>query len=164
MFSSSGNRVCVYLYELSYLKGKIFPDFPDLSMRKACVISSVPLIEGFQISYLINITGERVLNTAYKSSVSDTHMNKSHLFNKDFFQFFIGVFALQCVLVSTVLQNESAICIYIYLLFLKFPSHLGTKLSPLGIWGEFPVLYGRFSLVIYFLHSVSGVYKSIPIS
>ena len=115
MFSSSGNRVCVYLYELSYLKGRIFPDFPDLSMKKVCVISSVPLIEGFQISYLINITGERVLNTAYKSSVSDTHMNKSHLFNKDFFQFFIGVFALQCVLVSTVLQNEPAICVYIYI-------------------------------------------------
>ena len=88
MFSSSGNRVCVYLYELSYLKGRIFPDFSDLSMRKVCVISSVPLIEGFQISCLINITGERVLNTAYKSSVSDTHMNKSHLFNKDFFSVF----------------------------------------------------------------------------
>jgi len=86
MFSSSDNRVCVYLYELSYLKRRIFLDFLDLSMRKACVLSFVPLTEGFQISYLINITGERVLNTAYKSSVSDAHTN-----NEDFFQFCIGV-------------------------------------------------------------------------
>ena len=91
MFSSSDNRVCVYLYELSYLKKRIFLDFLDLSMRKACVLSFVPLIDGFQISYLINITGERVLNTAYKSSVSYAHTSKSHLFNEDCFQFCIGV-------------------------------------------------------------------------
>ena len=31
-------------------------------------------------------------------------------------------------------------------------------------WVEFPVLYSRFSLVIYFIHSINSVYVSIPIS
>ena len=31
-------------------------------------------------------------------------------------------------------------------------------------WVEFSVLYGRFSLVIYFIYSINGVHMSIPIS
>ena len=31
-------------------------------------------------------------------------------------------------------------------------------------WVEFPVLYSRFSLVIYFIHSINSVHMSIPIS
>ena len=31
-------------------------------------------------------------------------------------------------------------------------------------WVEFLVLYSRFSLVIYFIHSINSVYMSIPIS
>ena len=31
-------------------------------------------------------------------------------------------------------------------------------------WVEFSELYSRFSLVLYFIHSVSGIYMSVPIS
>ena len=30
-------------------------------------------------------------------------------------------------------------------------------------WGEFPLLYSRFSLVIYFIYSINRVYMSIPV-
>ena len=55
------------------------------------------------------------------------------------------------------------VCVYIYththiyLLLFGFPSHWGHC-------GAFPVLYSRFSLVIYFIHSINSVYLSIPIS
>ena len=42
--------------------------------------------------------------------------------------------------------------------FLRFPSHLGYH----EYWGAFPVLYSKFSLVIYFIHS--SVYMSVSIS
>ena len=45
--------------------------------------------------------------------------------------------------------------VYIYPLFLGFPPHLGHQR------GLFPVLYSRFSLAIYFIHS--SVYMSAPI-
>ena len=63
------------------------------------------------------------------------------------------------VLVSTVQQSESAICIHISP-FLGFPSHLGHHRA----LSRVPVLYSRFSLVIYFMHSINSVYMSIPIS
>ena len=62
------------------------------------------------------------------------------------------------VLVSAVQQSESAICIHITPLFrISFPFR-----SPQS--SEFPVLYSRFSLVIYFIHSINSAYMSIPIS
>ena len=56
------------------------------------------------------------------------------------------------VLVSAVQQSESAICIHISPLF-WFPSHSVTTEN----WVEFPVLYSRFSLVIYFIHGINGL-------
>ena len=69
------------------------------------------------------------------------------------------------VLVSTVQQSESVIRIHISPLFwISFPFRSVTT----GQWVEFPELYHRFSLVIslviYFIHSISSVYTSIPIS
>ena len=60
------------------------------------------------------------------------------------------------VLVSAVLQSESALCIHISPLpSISFPFRLLQSI-------EFPVLHSRFSLVIYFIHST--VYMSIPSS
>ena len=47
--------------------------------------------------------------------------------------------------------------VYIYSLFFGFPSRL-------SYCRTFLVLYSRLSLVIYFIHSISSVYMSIPIS
>ena len=44
--------------------------------------------------------------------------------------------------------------------FIGFPSHLGHKMT----LSRFPLLYSRFSLVIYFTHSINNVHMSIPIS
>ena len=56
--------------------------------------------------------------------------------------------------------TESAIYIHISPLFwISFPYS-----SPESTEVEFPVLYSRFSLVIYFQHSIDSVYVSIPIS
>ena len=69
--------------------------------------------------------------------------------------FLIGVQLLyNVVLVSVRQQNESVLYIYIYPLFLKYPSSVGHHRT-LSI--EFPVLYSQFS-VIYFIHS--NVYMS----
>ena len=57
------------------------------------------------------------------------------------------------------------VCIYISLLpffffFLVFlPIEVTTE-----HWVEYPLLYSRFSLVIYFMHTINSVYMSIPIS
>jgi len=48
--------------------------------------------------------------------------------------------------------------IYIHPLFYGFPTEGTTE-----HWVEFPVPYGKFSLIIYFMHSISSVYMSIPI-
>ena len=67
------------------------------------------------------------------------------------------------VVVFTVQQSESAICIHISPLFWisspfrSFPLHLEH-------WVEFPVLYNIFSLVTYFIHNLNSVYMSVPIS
>ena len=50
-------------------------------------------------------------------------------------------------------------CIHISLFF-RYPSHLGHH----RVLSRVPVLYGRFSLVMYFMHSISGGYMSITIS
>ena len=77
---------------------------------------------------------------------------------------FIGVQLLySVVLVSTAQQSESAIRIYIYIYipsFLDFPPIQVSKEHSV----EFPELYSRFSLFIYFIHSINSVYMSIPIS
>ena len=54
-------------------------------------------------------------------------------------------------LVSAVQQSESVI-IYIYPLFLVSLSHLGHHRALSG------VLYSRFSLITYFIHSINNVY------
>ena len=53
--------------------------------------------------------------------------------------------------------------IHIYPLFIGVPSHSGNHSA------EFPVLYGRFSLALYFIHGISSVhmlsqapYSSLP--
>ena len=55
----------------------------------------------------------------------------------------------------------------------KWISHMYTYIPSFWIsfpfrspqsWVEFPMVYSRFSLVIYFIHSISDVYMSIPIS
>ena len=62
------------------------------------------------------------------------------------------------VLVSAVQQSESAIRIHISPLFwISFPFR-----SPQST--EFPVLYSRSSLVIWFIHSIKSVHMSVPIS
>ena len=50
--------------------------------------------------------------------------------------------------------------VYTYPLFLGFISHLGHPEH----WVEFPMLYSLCSFVIYFIHSISSVHMSIPIS
>ena len=50
--------------------------------------------------------------------------------------------------------------IYIYYSFFGFPSYLGHYRA----LSRVHVLYSRFSLVICFIHSISSVYMSIPIS
>ena len=50
--------------------------------------------------------------------------------------------------------------VYIYLLFFGFPSHLGCHRMRVGFFE----LYSRFSIVIYFIHSITGIYMSIAIS
>ena len=72
--------------------------------------------------------------------------------------FLIGVQLLyNVVLVSAVQRSESAICIHISPLLDFLPIQVTTE-----HWVEFPMLYSRFSLVIYFIHI--SVYMSIPIS
>ena len=71
---------------------------------------------------------------------------------------FFGVQLLyNVVLFAAVPQSESTICIYIYI-----PSSL--DFLPIQVtkehWVEFPVLYSRFSFVIYFIHS--NIYVSFP--
>ena len=38
------------------------------------------------------------------------------------------------------------------------------RFQQVTLFQKFPVLYSRFSLVIYFMHSINSVYMSIPIS
>ena len=63
------------------------------------------------------------------------------------------------LLASTAQQSDSATRIH--------------NLSPLDFlpiwvttehWTVFPVLYSRFSLIFYFVHSINSVYTSIPVS
>ena len=63
------------------------------------------------------------------------------------------------VLLSSVQQSESAVCIHISPCFwISFPFRPPQSIEQI----EFPVLYSRFSLVICFIHS--SVYMSVPIS
>ena len=58
------------------------------------------------------------------------------------------------VLVSPVHQSESVICIHDSSFLDFLPIHITTE-----NWAEFPVLYNRFPLVIYFMHSINSVYQ-----
>ena len=50
---------------------------------------------------------------------------------------------------------------YIYSLMVGFPFHLSHHRA---LSREFPVLYSRFLLVIYFTHSLNSICMSVPIS
>ena len=65
---------------------------------------------------------------------------------------FIGIWLLYNVVLVSALQQSEHIYIYIYmsLLFLGFPSHLGHHRA----LSKFPELHSRFSLVIYFIRSI----------
>ena len=56
-------------------------------------------------------------------------------------------------------NKVDALHMYIYPFFFGFPFHLGHHRAV-----EFPELYHRFSLVIYFIQSINSVYMSVPIS
>ena len=75
-----------------------------------------------------------------------------------FFNFYWNIVALQCCLSFCCLHSVSAVCIHISLLFwISFPFR-----SPQST--QFPVQHGRFSLVIYFAHSINSVYVPNHIS
>ena len=67
--------------------------------------------------------------------------------------FYWSIFAYNIVLVSVVEQSGSAISIHISPLFL-FPSHLSHHRA----LNRVPELYGRFSIAICFILSISSVY------
>ena len=67
-----------------------------------------------------------------------------------FLKNFIGV-ALQFCVSFCCTESHIYVCVYIYPLFFEFPSQLGHQ----KVWVEVPVLYRRFSLVIYFIGSFS---------
>ena len=50
--------------------------------------------------------------------------------------------------------------VYLYTLFLDFPSHLGDRRAVSTV----PVLHSKFSVVIHFIHSTSSVCSSAPVS
>ena len=73
--------------------------------------------------------------------------------------FYWSIVALQCCVSFLLCSKVNQSYVYIYTLFLRFPSHLGQHRA----LSRVPcVLYSRFSLVIYFIHS--SVYMSVPIS
>jgi len=51
-------------------------------------------------------------------------------------------------------SKVNQLCIYIYPLFFGFPSHLGHQRALSGV----PVLYSRFSLVI-FIYNINCIYQ-----
>ena len=77
-----------------------------------------------------------------------------------FLLIFIAVELLyDVVLLSSVQQSESAVCIHISPCFwISFPFRPPQSIEQI----EFPVLYSRFSLVSCFIHS--SEYMSVPIS
>ena len=73
-----------------------------------------------------------------------------------FLLIFVKMLLYRFMSVSTVQQSESAIHIHMSTLFwISFPPRSLQNF-------EFPVLYNRFSLLTYFIHS--SVYMSTPIS
>ena len=84
------------------------------------------------------------------------------------FIFILFIFNFYCCIVAS--QHCVAFCCtakwvsythtYIYPLPFGLPSHLGHRRGLI----EFAALYGRFSLVIYFVNSINSVYVWIPIS
>ena len=63
------------------------------------------------------------------------------------------------VLVSTVQQNESAVCKHVFP-----PSFCASHSGHHRALSFLCYIHSRFSLVIYFIHSINSVYMSIPIS
>ena len=77
-----------------------------------------------------------------------------------FFTFLLAYCCFTLLLVSSVPQSESAIRVHIFP-HVGFPSHLSRCRA---LSREFPVLYSRILLVIYFTHSLNSIYMSVPIS
>ena len=71
-----------------------------------------------------------------------------------FFNFYCSIVFYNVVLVSPVHQSGSVICIHDSSFLDFLPIHITTE-----NWAEFPVLYNRFPLVIYFMHSINSVYQ-----
>ena len=69
-----------------------------------------------------------------------------------------GCFTVLCLFLLYSKVNQ--LYVYVSPLLLGFPSHLGHHRA----LSRFPLLYSRFLLVSYFMHSISSVSMSIPIS
>ena len=67
-------------------------------------------------------------------------------------------FTILCQFPLSIKVNQ--LYIYIYPFCFGFPPHVGYHRACV----EFPVLYHRFSLVIYFIHSINSIYMSVSTS
>ena len=76
-----------------------------------------------------------------------------------FLNFYRSIVALQWCISFLLYSKANKLYVYIYPLYfwISFPFR-----SP-EYWVAFPVLYSRFSLVMYFIHSINSGYMSIPI-
>ena len=98
-----------------------------------------------------------------RTSISNNKKKTSVKFNLFFKKnFYWNTVAVQyCVSFYRTAKWSSYMCTYTYI-----PSFL--DFLPIWVttehWVEFPVLYSRFSLVIYFIHSINSVYMSTPVS
>ena len=121
--------------------------------RRKSTVSSLPSVNSWVVSSL----RLRSFNCFQAGTTYTSHRTWLRVRSPIFLSLiiFIGVQLLyNIVLVSTVQQSESATYIRICPLFwISFPSR-----SPENTRVEFPVLYGRFSLVIHFIHGISSVY------
>ena len=118
----------------------------------------VPLPAGRKNTFLDSFYSQNAVVSPSVLSRTTTYYAREVCFSLTF----VGVELLyNVVLVPTVEQSESALCIHISLFFFfNFLPILVTTEH----WVEFPKLYSRFSLVVYFIHNIHRVYMSISIS